>query len=123
VAPFVWFDLLTSKTAETGTFYRELLGWPLGPVPSGSGYEKWFLADWGPWAGIKAIDATQGSWLPFAQVGDPRRHATTPPALAAPRKETSSPAQRANTSSWRILAAHASRCSCQARSDQQPDRA
>lgn len=34
---FVWFDLLASKTAETRTFYNELLGWPISTAPSEHG--------------------------------------------------------------------------------------
>lgn len=67
---FVWFDLLTSKTAETRTFYNELLGWPISTAPSESGYESWLGRGSVPWAGIKAIDATPGTWLPYVRVDD-----------------------------------------------------
>ncbi|MFB9409794.1 VOC family protein [Dactylosporangium matsuzakiense] len=67
MAPFVWFDLLTTDPAAARGFYTGLFGWA---ATDGAGpYPTWFTAGDGPWAGIAAGDAP-GRWLPFVVVDD-----------------------------------------------------
>ncbi|GAA0707268.1 VOC family protein [Dactylosporangium roseum] len=67
MAPFIWFDLLTTDPAAARAFYTGLFGWDA--ADGADPYTTWFTSGDGPWAGIAAGDAP-GRWLPFVVVDD-----------------------------------------------------